>query len=130
MKPSVPKISDAEWTVMKELWRTHPQTAGQIGEALAGKTTWGQTTIKTLITRLVAKQALGFVKQGREYLYSPLVSEEACVRAESSSFLRRVFDGALTPMLAAFLEREDLKPEELASLRELLEKKGGSHGAQ
>jgi len=127
MKPNVPKISDSEWVVMKEFWRSHPQTAGQVVESLTGKTSWGPATIKTLINRLVTKKALAFVKQGREYLYSPIASEADCVRAESSSFLRRVFDGALTPMLAAFLEREDLSPEEIARLKELLDRKGGSH---
>jgi len=130
MKPNVPKISDSEWVVMKELWRSHPQTAGQVVEGLTGKTSWGPATIKTLINRLVTKKALAFVKQGREYLYSPIASEADCVRAESSSFLRRVFDGALTPMLAAFLEREDLSPEEIARLKELLDRKGGSHDAR
>jgi len=110
---------------MKELWRVHPQTAGQLAEALAGKTTWSLTTLKTLLTRLTSKQALTFEKQGREYLYSPCVTEDACVRAESTSFLKRVFDGALTPMVAAFLEREELSPEDIAELKKLLEKKEG-----
>jgi BlaI family penicillinase repressor len=129
MPNPIPKISDAEWVIMKELWRVQPQTAGQIAEALAGRTSWSLNTIKTLINRLVTKRALAFVKQGREHLYHPVVTEATCVRAESSSFLSRVFDGALRPMLASFLESEELSPEDIAELKRLLAKKEGEQHA-
>lgn len=123
MKGKLPRISESEWVVMKELWRKHPQTSGQIVEALAGKTRWGAATIKTLINRLVTKKALGFDKLGREHHYSPLVSEADCAREEGRSFRQRVFDGSLSPMLASFLEREPLSPKEIAELKQILEEK-------
>jgi len=52
-----------------------------------------------------------------------LVSEEACARIRRRTLLRRVYDGALTPMLAAFIEDEDLTPEEIAELRRVLDRK-------
>lgn len=130
MSPSLPRISESEWVVMKELWRQHPQTAGDLIQTLSGRSTWSPATIKTLLNRLVGKGALGFDKQGREYRYYPLVEEAACVRAESASFLDRVFGGALAPMLASFLEQESLSPEEVARLKGLLEaqqQKGEAH---
>ena len=123
MKAKLPRISESEWLVMKELWRKHPQTSGQIVEALSGKTRWGAATIKTLINRLVTKKALGYDKLGREHHYAPLVSEADCAREEGRSFLKRVFDGSLSPMLASFLEREALSPKEIAELKQILEEK-------
>ncbi len=125
MSQSLPRISESEWVVMKELWNKHPQTSGELIQALEGRTSWGPATIKTLLNRLVGKGALGFEKRGREYLYEPLVTEEVCVRAESASFLDRVFGGALAPMLAAFLEQENVSPQELDELRRVLEAKKG-----
>lgn len=125
MHDHLPRISESEWVVMKELWNRHPLTAGEVVAALEGRSTWGPATIKTLLNRLVGKGALGFEKRSREYLYRPLVTEEACVRAESSSFLNRVFGGALTPMLAAFIEREELSKEDLDNLKRLLIQKEG-----
>ena len=118
----IPKISDAEWIVMKVLWDKSPLTANDIVEAI-DEEQWTPTTIRTLISRLVRKGALGFEKSGRQYLYAPEVEQEACTHHERKSFMRRVYDGAAQPMLAHILEEEDLTPEELESLRRIVEAK-------
>lgn len=120
---STPRISEAEWLVMKVLWEHSPRTANEVAEVLDGQTDWKPKTIKTLLSRLVQKKALGFERAGKAYRYRPLVSEEACARLRRRTLLRRVYDGALTPMLAAFIEDEDLTPEEIAELRRLLDRK-------
>jgi len=120
----LPRISESEWQVMRVLWSQAPATANVVVAALADSTTWKPKTIKTLINRLVKKGALGFEKQGRAYLYHPLVDEADCVRAESRSFLSRVYGGALLPMLAHFIEEENLSPEEIEELRRILAERG------
>lgn len=119
------RISEAEWEVMKVLWERSPQTANEVVLALSGQK-WSAATIRTLIGRLLQKGVLGARKSGREYLYEPSVSRDEAVRRERRSFIRRVYDGAIQPMLAGLLEEEDLSAEELESLRRLLaEKKRG-----
>ena len=122
---SMPRISEAEWLVMKVLWGHSPQTANEVTEVLESQTDWKPKTVKTLLSRLVQKKALGFERAGKAYRYRPLVSEEACARARRRTLLRRVYDGALTPMLAAFIEDEDLTLEDIAELRRLLDRKEG-----
>jgi BlaI family penicillinase repressor len=117
-----PKISDAEWEVMKVVWEAAPRTANDIVDALDGQD-WSPATIRTLIGRLVQKKALSHTKSGREYLYSPRISREACERQERRSFIRRVYDGAVHPMVASLLEDEELSQEELDALHEILEAK-------
>lgn len=119
----VPRISDAEWLVMKILWERSPRTGNEVVDALAPSTGWNPRTIKTLLNRLLKKRALGFTQDGRSYLYRPRVAEADCVRAESRSFLQRVYGGALKPMLATFIEEEALTPEEIGDLVRLLESK-------
>lgn len=121
----LPRISEAEWQVMRVLWERAPRTANEVVDALAGETDWNPRTVKTLLNRLVNKGALGFEPSGRSYLYHPRVSEEACAREESRSFLRRVYGGAFAPMLASFLDAEELSPEEIADLRRILDEKEG-----
>jgi len=119
-----PNISDAEWEVMKICWlKSAPCTANEIVKALDPSTDWKPNTIKTLIGRLVKKGALGFKEEGRFYLYNPLVTEEECIRAESKSFLTRVFGGALKPMFVTFLQEEKLTQEEIEELKNLLEER-------
>lgn len=119
----IPKISESEWQVMKLLWVQNPATANEIVEALSPICKWKPKTIKTLLNRLVKKKAVGYKKKGREYHYYPLIAQDECIRAESHSFLRRVYGGAAKPMLAAFLENEDLSPEDIKELKRILDKK-------
>jgi len=121
---SIPNISDAEWLVMKAVWARSPITANEVVEALAETTSWKPKTIMTLLNRLVKKGALGFEKEGRAYRYSPRVEEAECVRAESRSFLERVYGGALTPMLAHFLAEGRLSKREIEELKRILDRKG------
>lgn len=72
----IPKISEAEWEVMKIFWsRSALCTANEIVEALEGFSEWKPNTVKTLIARLVKKEALGFKEERRIYFYYPLITE-------------------------------------------------------
>jgi BlaI family transcriptional regulator, penicillinase repressor len=120
----VPRISETEWEVMKVLWAKGPCSAGEIIETLTNTDpTWHPRTIKTFLTRLVGKKALGFRKEGRAYFYRPLVKETECVAAASDSFLERVFGGSLKPMLAHFVEQKKLSSDEIRELKELLDER-------
>ena len=120
MKPN-PRISDAEWTVMKVLWNKSPLPASDIIEVLEQSDRWVPKTVKTLINRLVKKGALGFSQEGRAYLYRPLVTESACTTAASEAFLARVFGGSLQPMLAHFVGEKRLSAKEVQELKRLLD---------
>jgi len=121
MKKPVPRISDTEWEVMRAVWSGHPATAGEIADRLAhSDPSWHPKTARTLIGRLVEKGALAYDVDGRIFLYRPLVTEQECIAAASDSFLDRVFGGALKPMLAHFVERESLSPEEVRELEQIL----------
>lgn len=119
----IPRISEAEWEVMKVLWAKSPSTANQVIEALADTTDWKPKTVKTLISRLVKKDAIGFTQDNRAYYYYPLVDETECLKAESQSFLNRVYGGALKPMLINFLREETLSMEEIEELKRILDER-------
>lgn len=123
----LPPISDAEWEVMKVLWRSGWASAAQIVEALAEDHAWHPRTIKTLLARLVRKGAAETCNEGYRYLYRARVPREAVVRQETKSFISRVFDGAAAPALVHFLKEATprLSPEELAELRKILDE--GAH---
>jgi BlaI family penicillinase repressor len=120
---SIPKISDAEWEVMKLIWKKPSLKSEEIIAALSDRMNWSDQTIKTFINRLLKKGALGFEKEGRSYTYFPLISETECVQAERKNFLEKVYDGAVAMLCASFLEEEDLSDQEIARLQKLLEEK-------
>ena len=124
-KKTIPKISETEWEVMRVVWARHPATASEIiGRLTASDSSWHPKTVRTLLARLVRKQALGYQSHGRRYVYEPLVSEQECVTAVSASFLERVFGGALKPMLVHFMESRRLTKQDLAELRQVLDQDG------
>ncbi len=108
---------------MQVLWSHSPATANQVVQSLAGQTDWKPKTIHTLLRRLVEKNAARYVKQGREFLFSPCVQAAECEQAVTRSFIRRFFRGDPMPFLARFLQEEKLKPEQIQELRRLLERK-------
>ena len=119
-----PKISNAEWTVMNVLWDKSPATANQIIDALGPGANWKPKTVRTLINRLVAKGAVAFEKVGRQYNYRPLLSRDECIQDETTSFIARTGAEALKPMLAAFIEEQNLGLDEIEELKQILDRKG------
>lgn len=114
-----PRISEAEWQVMKTIWKKSPCTAHDVVAALEGRR-WSAATIKTLLNRLLAKGALCFEKAGKAYVYRPAFSEDELRTAEADSFLHRVFDGALSPMIAHFVRSRRWTEKELDQLEQIL----------
>ena len=115
------QISEAESVVMDVLWRTHPLGAEDVVLALADRQDWQEATIKTLLNRLLNKCAIAAEKEGRRYLYSPLLRREDWVLEESRGLLDRLFDGRVAPLVAHFSEQRKLSRKDIAELRKLLE---------
>lgn len=88
-------ISDAEWEIMRIIWAKAPVTSTVIIKDLEGITGWMPTTVKTLLSRLVNKQILEFETKGRTFYYSPLVTEEKCIRDEMQNVVEKVYGGTL-----------------------------------
>lgn len=125
---TLPKISEAEFEVMKIVWKYAPISTNEITEKLLQTTNWSPKTIQTLIKRLVTKGALTYEKQSRVFVYTPLVKEREYIGQESSSFLDRYYNGDITAMVSAYIENDKLSESELDTLRTLLSqesKKGG-----
>ena len=107
---------------MEVLWEKSPQTGAAVTQALRETTGWANTTVRTLLTRLVEKGALRTRDNEsgvREFL--PAAKREACVKAESASFLDRVFKGAEKALLAHFASNAKLTAEEARELKRLLD---------
>lgn len=112
---------DAESRVMQVLWQRSPLNAEDIIKALADQTDWHEKTIKTLLNRLLRKGAIKAQRDGRRYLYSPLLERDTWQAEESRSLLERAFGGRLAPMLAHFSRHENLSDKDIRELRQLVD---------
>jgi len=114
-------ISEAESVVMDVLWRKHPLGADDVVAALARSTDWQEPTVKTLLNRLLKKGAIAAERDGRRYLYRPLLSRADYVHATSKNLLDRLFDGRVAPLVAHFSERHKLSKKDITELKRLIE---------
>ncbi len=120
---ALPQISEAEFEVMKVIWKHAPISTNEITDKLTQTTKWSPKTIQTLIKRLVTKGALSYEKQSRVFVYTPLIEEKEYIGRESHSFLKRYYNGNITAMLSAYIEDDKLSESEIDALRSLLTKR-------
>ena len=115
------KLTKAEWQIMNALWEKHPATARDVMERLPAGVKWAYTTIKTMLTRLVEKQAVSEAKQGNTSVYDPLVSQRKARISAFRSLVDQAFDGAMGPLVHFLVEEKQLTPKQQAELAKLLQ---------
>lgn len=114
------QISEAEALVMEVLWLQQPLGADEICGALA-EHQWQDATVKTMLNRLLNKGAISAEKDGRRYLYAPLLKREQWLASESKGFLDRMFNGKVAPLVAHFSRHRKLSKADIAELKRLIE---------
>ena len=114
------RISGAESLVMEVLWRQSPLTAEDIAAAVGPDQGWSDKTVKTLLNRLLTKKAVTATRDGRRYLYAPVVPRADYIQDESRGLIDRLFDGKLAPLVSHFAETKQLSAEDIAELKRLI----------
>jgi len=117
----LPSISEAESAVMEVLWRTSPVSTEDVVAALKNRQDWQEPTIKTLLNRLLKKEAISAQKDGRRYLYSPVLQRDQWLASESKGLLDRLFGGRVAPLVAHFSKQRKLTKKDFAELKRLIE---------
>lgn len=116
----LPQISEAEYEVMKIIWKYAPISTNEVIKKLTNVSKWSPKTIQTMLLRLLKKEALTYEKSSRVFIYSPLVQQDQYLDMESSSFLNRFYDGTLNSMVLNFIEKDKLSDEDISELQSIL----------
>jgi BlaI family transcriptional regulator, penicillinase repressor len=120
------KLTQAEWQIMKVLWKKYPATTRQIMTGLPKGVSWAYTTIKTMLSRLVEKNVVSEQMQGNTSLYEPLLSQRKARLSAFTSMLDQAFDGATGPLVHFLLEEQQLNPKQKQELIEKLKEDAAS----
>ena len=115
-------ISETEWKVMEVVWQTPNVGFGEIKNALCD-TGWSDSTIKTLIRRLVAKQALGFEEKGGSNKYFAVAEENVCRLKETKNLINRIYNGSVKMLVTNLVNDSNLTPDEAEKLMDIISKK-------
>jgi BlaI family transcriptional regulator, penicillinase repressor len=116
-------ISPAEWEVMKVIWDHGPLAARDVYARLPDRRGWAYKTVKTLLSRLVAKEAVAYDQVGNSYLYRAAADRDAMTRREVRSVFQRLISAACSPVLAQFIDEADLSDAEILALKRRLDDK-------
>ena len=114
------RIAEGELSVMEVLWEESPLTAAEVSERVPPEREWSLATVKTMLSRLLAKGALVHEEDGRRYLYKPAIARDDFVARESRKLLDRMFGGRVTPLVAHLAEQDELTPQDIAEIEALL----------
>lgn len=116
------RITDAELAVMEALWERAPLSATDIAHVAGSARGWGLATVKTLLSRLVAKQAVLAEPEGKRFLYRPGIARADYLGGESRRLVDRLFGGRAAPLFAHLAEAEALTPADIAEIEALLKR--------
>ena len=116
------KISSAESQIMEALWNRGALTPDEIVAEVGPANGWARNTVRVMITRLLKKGAISSSKEdGGRFVYRAVLARSAYVQAESQGLLDRLFEGKLAPLVAHFAEHRRLTPEDVATLKALIQ---------
>jgi predicted transcriptional regulator len=114
------RIAEGEYAVMEVLWDKAPLTAAEVAERVPEERGWSLATVKTMLSRLLAKGVLRHEEEGRRYLYRPAIARADYVAEESGRLIDRMFGGRLTPLVAQLAARDRLSPRDIEEIEALL----------
>lgn len=114
------RIGEAEFAVMDVLWSDSPLTAAEVAERTPSERRWSDRTVKTMLSRLLAKGVLSHEEDGRRYLYRPAISKDDYLAQESTRLIDRLFGGRVTPLVAHLAQRDRLTDKDIAEIEALL----------
>ena len=118
-------LSDGEWKLMNHLWAMGSSTIAELTAAVREETGWSKNTVITMLGRLELKGAVGHREGGRARQYFPAVERRTAARAETESFLHKVYGGSLGLMVSNLVENRALTEADIAELTAILEQAGG-----
>jgi predicted transcriptional regulator len=111
---------------MQVLWQKGSATVQQILDAFPGPPApaLAYNTILTTIRILERKGYVGHAKDGRAHVYAPLVAQEDATRSAIRHLVSRFFRNSHEDLVLNILEDRGMDPDELARLRQMLERTG------
>jgi predicted transcriptional regulator len=115
------RVSDAELEIMEVLWGSdRPLTATEVAERIPSGRDWSLATVKTMLSRLTAKNAIRFAEEGRRYLYTAAIARDSYVGRESRRLVDQLFGGRLSPLVARLAEENGLDEDDIAAIERIL----------
>ena len=116
-------ITDAEWEVMRVVWANDRVTSKKVISVLQEKMDWTQSTIKTILGRLVGKGVLNTEHEGRKFIYTANIEETETVRDYAEDIFNRICNKKVGNVIGRIIEDHVLSFDDIDRLEKILEMK-------
>lgn len=117
----VKKLPDSEFEIMRIIWQNEPPvTTNQIIKCLDDDHKWKAQTVLTLLSRLIDKEFLSTLKQGKERAYIPLINEQEYLQIETNNFVKKYHKNSITALINTFYSGNDFSEKDLEDLKKWL----------
>lgn len=120
---SMESVTDAEWEIMRVVWAKEETTSNEIIDILEGKTDWKPSTVKTLLSRLVSKGYLETRKEGKQFIYQPIVKEEVAIKEARNELFDKICHRKIGSILIDTVLDKELSLSDIETLEKILAEK-------
>ena len=122
MRPATNGLTHAEWSLMEALWKVSPLTGRELAQAMESSQGWSRSTTLTVLKRMCEKGQIAYTEETGVRLYQPLIPREEALQQETTSFLRRAYQGSVGMMISSLTQKQALSKSEIQELYEILRK--------
>jgi predicted transcriptional regulator len=119
----MPKLPTLQLAMMQALWRRGQATVAEVQSDLSADRPLAYTTVATMLTKMERKGLVAHTREGRTFIYQPLIDEQRVSRSMVADLAERLFGGSVTELVSHLLDECDVKPGELARLKSLIAQK-------
>ena len=115
------ELSDVQMAVMRVFWARGEATVADVHATLEEAHGFAPTTVATLIKRLEKYGFLDHRKEGRTFVYRPIVSESEIQQSMVSRLINRIFRGKSSALVAHLLRDSEIADDELDEIQSLID---------
>ena len=117
-----PTLTEAELRLIEVLWERGPSTVNEVADAVSGSTPLAYSSVLTTLRILERKGYLRHVKEGRAFVYEPIIGRGEASRSALRHVLSRFFGNSPELLVLNMLEDEEIDHKELERLKSLIER--------
>jgi BlaI family penicillinase repressor len=121
--PHLPRLTPPQLAILKVLWERSEATVVEIQQALRAKRPMAATTVATLLSRLEKRGLVAYRTEGRQFVYRAVLKEQAAQQHALVEVTKGLFAGDVATMVSQLLSSHELRPGDLARVRQLIEAK-------
>lgn len=123
LQENEPSISNSEWEVMRIVWTLKQASSNQVIDELQAKKAWTESTIKTLLRRLVQKDLLKTKKDGRRFIYTATVDQTRVMAEAAQELLNQMCDMHKGQVILQLLTDSPISQSDLAAMKKVIDEK-------